>query len=244
VAALDLEIRGAGNLLGGEQSGHIETLGFEMYMKLLEQTVRELKGEEIEDDVRATVNLGVDLRIDESYVKDMNQRLMLYRKVAAARKEEEIDRILEEAADRYGPVPDSVLNLADYGRIRVMADRLDIDAIDRDGRSVVLKFRPQARVDPVRLVSLVRQRPDLTLVPPAALRLNLDSAQPSLAPRKTKSTSRGGAPSWWTSRARETEIKPGFTKREILKPTKDDPRATGGIFERVGGILSELIEQG
>jgi len=244
VAALDLEIRGAGSLLGGEQSGHIETLGFEMYMKLLEQTVRELKGEEVEEDVRATVNLGVDLRIDETYVQDMNQRLMLYRKVAAARKEEDIDRVLEEAADRYGPVPDSVLNLADYGRIRVMADRLDIDAIDRDGRTVVLKFRPQARVDPVRLVSLVRQRPDLTLVPPAALRLNLDSAQPSPPPRKAKGASRTMAPSWWTSRARETEIRPGFTKHEILKPVKDDPRAAGGIFERVGGILSELIEQG
>jgi transcription-repair coupling factor (superfamily II helicase) len=243
VAALDLEIRGAGNLLGGEQSGHIETLGFEMYMKLLEQTVRELKGEEIEADVRATVNLGVDLRIDETYVQDMNQRLMLYRKVAAARKEEDIDRVLEEAADRYGPVPDSVLNLADYGRIRVMADRLDIDTIDRDGRTVVLRFRPQARVDPVRLVSLVRQRPDLTLVPPAALRLNLDTAQPSPASRKTKGGSRPVA-SWWTSRARETEIKPGFTKHEILKPAKDDPRGAGGIFERVGGILSELIEQG
>jgi len=245
VAALDLEIRGAGNLLGGEQSGHIETLGFEMYMKLLEQTVRELKGEEIEDDVRATVNLGVDLRIDESYVRDMNQRLMLYRKVAAARKDEDIDRVLEEAADRYGPVPDSVLNLADYGRIRVMAAKLDIDAIDRDGRSVVLKFRPQARVDPVRLVALVRQRPDLTLVPPAALRLNLDTIQPApLAPRKGRSTVRATAPSWWTSRARETEIKPGFSKQEILKPAKDDPRASGGIFERVGGILSELLEQG
>ena len=245
VAALDLEIRGAGNLLGGEQSGHIDTIGFEMYMKLLEQTVRELKGEEIEDDVRATVNLGVDLRIDESYVQDMNQRLMFYRKVAAARKEDDIDRILDEAADRYGPLPDSVLNLADYGRIRVMADRLDIDAIDRDGRTVVLKFRPQARVDPVRLVSLVRRRPDLTLVPPAALRLNLDSVQPSTpAPRKTKGSSRGAAPSWWTSRARETEIKPGFTKQEILKPARDNPRAAGGVFERVGGILSELIEQG
>jgi transcription-repair coupling factor (superfamily II helicase) len=246
VAALDLEIRGAGNLLGGEQSGHIETLGFEMYMKLLEQTVRELKGEEIEDDVRATVNLGVDLRIDESYVQDMNQRLMLYRKVAAARKEEDIDRVLEEAADRYGPLPDSVLNLADYGRIRVMADRLDIDGIDRDGRTVVLKFRPQARVDLVRLVALVRQRPDLTLVPPAALRLNLDSVEPKpVAPasRKPKGASRV-APSWWTSRARETEIKPGFTKEEILRPAKDNPRAAGGIFERVGGILSELIEQG
>jgi hypothetical protein len=90
---------------------------------------------------------------------------------------------------------------------------------------------------------MVRQRPDLTLVPPAALRLNLDSAQPTVQ-RKTKGTSRTGAPSWWTSRARETEIKPGFTKQEILKPAKDDPRATGGIFERVGGILSELIEQG
>ena len=66
VAALDLEIRGAGNLLGGEQSGHIEAVGFDMYMKLLEQTIKELKGEEIEDDVRANVNLRVDLRIDES----------------------------------------------------------------------------------------------------------------------------------------------------------------------------------
>jgi transcription-repair coupling factor (superfamily II helicase) len=135
VAALDLEIRGAGNLLGGEQSGQIDTVGFEMYMKLLEQTVKELKGEELEDDTRATVNLHVDLRIDDSYVPDMNQRLMLYRKVAAARREEEIDRVLEEAIDRYGPLPDSVLNLADYGRIRVMADRLGVEAIDREGVS-------------------------------------------------------------------------------------------------------------
>ena len=87
----------------------------------------------------------------------MNQRLMLYRKVAAARHDDEIDRVLDEAADRYGPLPDSVLNLADYGRIRVMADRLGIETIDREGRTVVLKFRPQAKVDPVRLVALVRR---------------------------------------------------------------------------------------
>src|SRR5436305_5325406 len=137
VAALDLEIRGAGNLLGGEQSGQIDAVGFEMYMKLLEQTVRELKGEELEDDVRATVNLRVDLKIDASYVPDLNQRLMPYRKVAAARREDEIDHVLEEAADRYGPLPSSLLNLADYGRIRVMADRLGVDTIDREGRIVV-----------------------------------------------------------------------------------------------------------
>jgi len=239
VAALDLEIRGAGNLLGGEQSGHIDTVGFEMYMKLLEQTVRELKGEDVEDDVRATVNLGVDLRIDEAYVPDMNQRLMLYRKVAAARKEAEIDRVLEEAIDRYGPLPNSVLNLADYGRIRVMADRLGVESVDREARTVVLKFRPQARVDPVRLVALVRQRGDLTLVPPAALKINLDGVRDALN-RPAARNQRGR--SWWTARAKETEVRPGFTKHEMTRVAKDDPRAAGGVFERVGGVLSELLE--
>jgi transcription-repair coupling factor (superfamily II helicase) len=279
VAALDLEIRGAGNLLGGEQSGQIETVGFEMYMKLLEQTVRELKGEELEDDVRATVNLRVDLRIDASYVPDMNQRLMLYRKVAAARREEEIDQVLDESIDRYGPLPESVLNLADYGRIRVMADRLGIETIDREGRIVVLKFRPQAKVDPVRLVALVRQRPELTLVPPAALKLNMDgqadggrgpktdgirdpgprmlddsgsgsrkapgsaNRQPGTPEGASRSRRESTAPSWWTARARAGEVKAGFTKEEILKPAKDNPRAPGGVFERVGGLLSDLIDQ-
>jgi transcription-repair coupling factor (superfamily II helicase) len=257
VAALDLEIRGAGNLLGGEQSGQIDTVGFEMYMKLLEQTVKELKGEELEDDARATVNLRVDLRIDDSYVPDMNQRLMLYRKVAAARREEEIDQVLEEAADRYGPLPDSVLNLADYGRIRVMADRLGIEAIDREGRLVVLKFRPQAKLDPVRLVALVRQRPELTLVPPGGLKLNLGTAQGSapraqnvggsgpqpsaLSPRnRTRSTA---PPSWWVARARDAEVKPGFNKAEMTRAAKEDPRAPGGVFEQVGGLLSDLLDQ-
>ena len=91
VAALDLEIRGAGNLLGGQQSGHIDAVGFDMYVKLLEDTIRELKGEDLDDDVRATVSLGVSLKIDEAYVPDMNQRLMVYRKVAASRTEDELD---------------------------------------------------------------------------------------------------------------------------------------------------------
>jgi hypothetical protein len=176
---------------------------------------------------------------------------MLYRKVAAARREEEIDRVLEEAVDRYGPLPDSVLNLADYGRIRVMADRLGIEAVDREGRTVVLKFRPQAKIDPVRLVSLVRQRTDLTLLPPASLKLNMESVSPKPSPQPSAHSPRKGggraqvAPSWWTARARETEVKAGFTKEQMLKPTaKDDPRAAGGVFERVGGLLSELLEEG
>jgi transcription-repair coupling factor (superfamily II helicase) len=251
VAALDLEIRGAGNLLGGEQSGHIEAVGFEMYMKLLDETVRELQGQEIEDDVRATVNLGVDLRIDESYVADMNQRLMLYRKVAAARREDELDRVLGEATDRYGRPPDSVLNLADYGRIRVLADRLGIESIDRDGRTVVIKFGSRTKLEPVRLIALVQRRPDLKLVPPSALKLTLESARPPEPPPPPPPAAgsrspRGRtvpAPSWWTTRARSGEVKPGFTKADILRQTSDDPRHPGGIFERVEALLSDLLDQ-
>ena len=139
MAALDLEIRGAGNLLGGEQSGHIETVGFEMYTKLLEQAVQELKGEEIEDDVRAVVNLRVDLKIDAAYVPDMNQRLMIYRRVADARTDGELDSILKELRDRFGPSPETVEHLEQYGRIRILADRLGVEAIDREGQTVLIR---------------------------------------------------------------------------------------------------------
>ena len=233
VAALDLEIRGAGNLLGSEQSGQIEAVGFDMYIKLLEQTVRELKGEEIEDEIRAAVNLKVDLRIDEQYIPDMNQRLSVYRRVAATRTESEIDRLLEEMADRYGPVLPSLLNLAEYGRIRLMADHLGVEALDRDGQILVLRFRSTAPVDPVRLIRFVQDRPDVTLTPPAVLRINLRQPVPSRAER-----------SWWTARATAGEVKPGFTRAEILKPGKVDPRGAEGIFGRVVGLLAELSRDG
>jgi len=251
VAALDLEIRGAGNLLGGEQSGHIDAVGFEMYMKLLEETVRELKGEEIEDDVRATVNLGVDLKIDEGYIPDMNQRLMVYRKVAATRTEKELEATLDEVEDRYGPPTDSVLNLAEYGRIRIMADRLGVDSIDREGRLVVIKFRPQAKVDPVRLVKIVHEWPGAVLVPPVSLKVDLDASAeggPKGPPlrsaagggRRGRPSGRPAETSWWTARATAGAVTAGFTKEEILRKPKQNPRAEGGMFSRLEELLSAL----
>ena len=148
VAALDLEIRGAGNLLGGEQSGHIEAVGFDMYMKLLEQTIKELKGEEIEDDVRATVNLRVDLRIDEPYIPDMNQRLTVYRRMAAVRSE---DGAATDARGAPRPLRPAAGHDSESGRIRsirLLADRVGIESIDREAQIVVLKFRPEAKLDP------------------------------------------------------------------------------------------------
>jgi transcription-repair coupling factor (superfamily II helicase) len=252
VAALDLEIRGAGNLLGGEQSGHIDAVGFEMYMKLLEETVRELKGEDLEDDVRATVNLRVDFRIEESYVPDMNQRLMIYRRIAAARSEDELTRVMEEIRDRYGPPPVPVLNLADYGRIRVLADALRVETIEREGSVVVFRFREKAKVDPVRLVHLVRERGDLQLIPPVSLKLDMKKSRTLEAPPTSAAALKQAhqlrrrpraEPAWWTARATTGEVTPGFSKAEILKPKEEDPRAPGGVLQRVTDLLEELREE-
>ena len=257
VAALDLEIRGAGNLLGGEQSGHIEAVGFDMYMKLLEDTIRELKGEELEDDVRAAVNLRVDLRIDEAYIPDVNQRLTVYRRVAAVRNEADLDRIMDEVRDRYGPPPDSVLNLAQYAAIRLMADRIRLESLDRDGHVVVLKFRPDAKLDPAWLLRVIQTRGDVTLLPPATLKLDLKAAErrpdsrqdrPAAGRSERKPPRKGGDPvaggSWWAARAKAGEVAPGFSRSEILKPAKEDPRAEGGLFGRVSGLLRELSSGG
>ena len=264
IAALDLEIRGAGNLLGGEQSGHIDAVGFDMYMKLLEEAVKELKGEEIDDDRRATINLNIDLKIDETYIPDMNQRLSIYRRMASARDLGTIDRVLDEVRDRYGAPPPSVLNLAEYGRIRVLAERLGIESIEREGTALVFKARPDARIDPQQLLRLVQKRGDLKLVPPSVVRLE---AQPVLKPAPaqrppeprqrpsqvpTASTVQPGrvartvkpkedtSASWWTARATAGAVTPGFSRDEILKPASVDPRAPGGIFDRVSGLLKDL----
>jgi transcription-repair coupling factor (superfamily II helicase) len=253
VAALDLEIRGAGNLLGGEQSGHIDAVGFEMYTKLLEETIRELRGEEIEDDARATVNLRVDLKIEEDYIQDMNQRLMVYRKVASARTQPELDATLEGIRDRYGPPPSSVLNLAEYGRVRILADTVDVESIDREGRMVVIRFRPNARLDPLKLVKVVGGWPGATLVPPVSIKLDVEAPMTHAAPpavpsasKRSDKTRRGEDPtaSWWTARATAGEVKPGFSKEQILRRPESDPRAEGGMFSRLAGLLQALGPQG
>jgi transcription-repair coupling factor (superfamily II helicase) len=257
IAALDLEIRGAGNLLGGQQSGHIEAVGFDTYMKLLEDTIRELKGEDLEDDRRASVNLRLDLKIDEAYIPDMNQRLTAYRRMASARSIEEVDACLDELRDRYGAPPASVLNLAQYARIRAVADRIGVETLDREADAVVIKFRQDARLDPAMLLGLVQSRGDLTLLPPAVLRIDLGRSQEPVSDLGARAAGRltpgrvgsdrgagrrvGAAVSWWTARA-TSEVEPGFTKQEILAKRPKDPAAPGGLFERVGSVLGQLSD--
>ncbi len=249
IAALDLEIRGAGNLLGGQQSGHIEAVGFDMYVKLLDQTIRELKGEELEDERRATVNLRLDLRIDETYVPDMNQRLTIYRRLASTRVATDVSTLLDELRDRYGTPPASIEHLAQYAQIRLLADRIGLESLDRQGEHVVLKFRQDARVDPIWLGRLVQSRADLTLLPPGVLRVDLAAGEipqgpPSGRPspeskRKDRPSGPEDRSSWWTARA-TSEVAPGFTREQVLATPTPSPDRPGGLFERVGSLLEEL----
>ena len=114
IAALDLELRGAGNLLGGEQSGHIEAVGFELYTTMLERTVRELKGEIEEETPETQLNLGLNIRIPADYIHEENQRLRMYKRIAGVESEAQLEDVAGELGDRYGTPPPPVRNLLEY----------------------------------------------------------------------------------------------------------------------------------
>jgi transcription-repair coupling factor (superfamily II helicase) len=131
IAALDLELRGAGNMLGGEQSGHIEAIGFEMYTTMLEEAVSKLKGEGREERPQVTVNLGISLRIDDTYIAEESQRLRMYKRIAGAESMAVLTDVRAELQDRYGAPPESVLHLLAAGEIRLTCERLGIAQIER-----------------------------------------------------------------------------------------------------------------
>ncbi len=156
LAARDLEIRGAGNLLGHRQHGTMESVGFEYYMQLLDQAIRELKGEPVEEE-NPEIHLKVDIRVPEDYLPQVNLRLNLYKRLASIEDLAEIDRIRQEARDRFGPLPDPIENLLRYGALKYLAKRLRIRSIDRTEHRVVFRFRPQTPVDWSRVTSLLRR---------------------------------------------------------------------------------------
>ncbi|MGA8087516.1 MAG: transcription-repair coupling factor [Terracidiphilus sp.] len=155
IAALDLELRGAGNMLGGEQSGHIEAVGFELYTSMLEAAVKELKGEGGEERPSTQLNLGIALRIDESYVAEENQRLRLYKKIAGAENEKAIADLRAEMEDRYGALPDATVYLLEAAALRLECEGLGIAQIDRKRAELQIRFTEKAAVDPQHLMKLV-----------------------------------------------------------------------------------------
>jgi transcription-repair coupling factor (superfamily II helicase) len=154
IAALDLELRGAGNLLGGEQSGHIEAVGFDLYTQMLEQAVREMKGE-AEPQPQAHLNLGLNIRIPADYVPEENQRLRLYKKIAGVESDRQLTEVEAELKDRYGDPPLPVQQLLRYAALRLQSVQAGVMGIERKRDLVSVKFRPDAPIDPAKLASFV-----------------------------------------------------------------------------------------
>ncbi|HEX5081401.1 MAG TPA: transcription-repair coupling factor [Blastocatellia bacterium] len=188
IAALDLELRGAGNLLGGQQSGHIDAIGFDLYTQMLERTVQELRGEEIVEETGAQLNLGIDTRIPDDYIADMSQRLRTYKRIASARSDEELNRISEEVADRYGRLPMPVENLFNYARVRREAERLGFISIDRVGESLAIKLGEKARVEPESLLKLLGENKSASFSPTGVLKVKLNGAGDDLLAERVFTT--------------------------------------------------------
>ena len=145
IAMRDLELRGAGNILGETQSGHIEPIGYEMYVRMLEESIRTVKGETLQIKNQTTIELSVDAYIPSSYIGDSNQKIDMYRKIAEISSREDFNEIYDELTDRFGDVPTTVLNVMNVSYLKSISTNLSfIKIIDRD-KSVVFKFEQTNR---------------------------------------------------------------------------------------------------
>ncbi len=165
LASHDLDIRGAGNLLGDEQSGHVKEVGFELYQEMLEEAVAAAKdttlgvGEEAEDKWSPTINIGTSVLIPESYVADITVRMDLYRRIAAQETEQEINGFAIELVDRFGPLPDEVNHLVEVMTIKQFCRTANIEKIDAGVKGAVLSFRNNTFASPGGLVAFISKQP-------------------------------------------------------------------------------------
>ncbi|MFY9842343.1 MAG: transcription-repair coupling factor [Terriglobales bacterium] len=173
IAALDLELRGAGNLLGGEQSGHIEAIGFELYTQMLERAVREMKGEAGAEVTEIQLNLGLNIRIPSDYIKEENQRLRMYKRVAGVETESQLHDVRSELIDRYGETPSAVRNLLSYAALKLQAMRVGANAVERKREFVNIKFSPTAAIDPGKLARFVASQKGTQFTPDGTLKFSI-----------------------------------------------------------------------
>jgi transcription-repair coupling factor (superfamily II helicase) len=157
LAIQDLEIRGAGNLLGPSQSGHIAAVGFELYTQLMEKTVRELKGEEVIEEITPEIHFHLPAFIPESYVEDPAERLSLYRRLSLCRSVEEVKTIREELVDRFGKISMEVAHLLEVIKVKILLTQLSIKKFEETPSQIVLTFDETTRVSPQRVVAFVHR---------------------------------------------------------------------------------------
>ncbi len=169
----DLEIRGGGNILGTSQSGHISAVGYELYTELMEQTLKEIKGEKVEKETKPEIHLGVPAFIPEDYMVDVRQRLITYKRLSMAEGEEELAALKGELTDCYGFVPPEVDNLCEVLIIKNLLHRLRGKKMGYDQKNMIIAFHGESNLEPAKILALARGKwpglrftPDLNLYVP------------------------------------------------------------------------------
>jgi transcription-repair coupling factor (superfamily II helicase) len=177
IAALDLELRGAGNMLGRQQHGHIEAIGFDLYVQMLERAVAKLKGEEAAPELRTTVSLGMDVRIPPEYIPSENLRLRTYKRISSIATETEKQDVRKELEDRFGALPKAVENLLEFAVLKSMSERLRIASVERQGTKVAMRFHAETMLEPASVVKVVRSRKGIRLDPSGVLWMELNRGE-------------------------------------------------------------------
>jgi transcription-repair coupling factor (superfamily II helicase) len=160
IASHDLELRGAGDLLGGKQSGPIAAIGFELYTELLEETIDRLRGKEREERIDPEIRLGLSAFLPEKYLPDPNQRLQFYQRMAGAENDEELFDLVEELRDRYGEPPVAGETLIATMRLRILLKKLCIELLEYDNQRLSLLFHSSTKIDPNLIRQLVTEQPN------------------------------------------------------------------------------------
>lgn len=183
LAMHDMEIRGAGEVLGEEQSGQIEAMGYELYNRMLKNAVKALKeGKDFEEapfEAMTEINLHAPVLIPEDYVADVRERLAFYKELAACETFEAIEEVREALADRYGRLPEPTNTLVDLHRIRLMAQAIGIARIDATEHAVHIAFEPRPRIDPARIIAFVQAHRDMLLNRDLVLKITREMPEPS-----------------------------------------------------------------
>ncbi len=165
LAAMDLEIRGAGELLGTRQHGHIAALGFELYMKMLERAVREQMGEKPKERIPVKINLGIDARIPDHFIPAQNMRLAFYKRITSAETDDDLKEIRKEMGDRYGAFPSQVENIFKLTGLKIRASEIDLREITANDGKIILNFGDASPVSAEQIVDFIIQNPEATITP-------------------------------------------------------------------------------
>ncbi|MCB1049593.1 MAG: transcription-repair coupling factor [Acidobacteria bacterium] len=171
IAARDMEVRGVGDLLGARQSGFVEAVGFQTYMRLLEETIAELRGQKIEDVIHCVLNLKLGAAIPKAFVESTAQRLHYYQKFARAQTKIEAEEIYTEMRDCFGQLPPAVDQLLRETQIKILAQNKRITSLDRDGSLVRMRFHPDAPLRVDQILNLIQSNPKGKITPEGILQL-------------------------------------------------------------------------